>query len=176
MPTTPSGCVTCPQKSRGDHVGQQARDRHGTHAARHGRDPAGAPRGRLVFHIADQLARQRCGLFPTSNTAAPGRIQSPGTKPALPTAATTTSARSTSARKSRVPVWQTVTVAPASNSSSAMGRPTMLEAPTTVARSRAADARTPGPAESRRRACPGLIAAVSAPAARCCSDAGHRHP
>src|ERR1700689_2167048 len=73
-------------------------------------------------------------LIPTSNTAAPGRTPSPGMKPALPTAATSTSARSTSARRSRVPVWHTVTVARASSSSSAIGRPTMLEAPTTVAR------------------------------------------
>src|SRR5579863_7892746 len=72
-------------------------------------------------------------LMPTSKTAAPGLIQSPGTKCALPTAATTRSARSTSARTSRVPVWQTVTVAPASSSSSAIGRPTMFDAPTTVA-------------------------------------------
>ncbi len=56
--------------------------------------------------------------------------------PGLPTAATTISARSTSALTSRVRVWHTVTVAPANISSSAMGRPTMLDAPTTVARSR----------------------------------------
>src|SRR3982074_3076082 len=49
-------------------------------------------------------------LMPTSNTAAPGLIQSPGTKPALPTAATTTSARSPSDFRSRVPVGPTVTV------------------------------------------------------------------
>src|SRR5882757_1785054 len=43
-------------------------------------------------------------LIPTSNTAAPGLIHSPGTNPALPTAATTTSARDTSDPRSLVPV------------------------------------------------------------------------
>ena len=49
-------------------------------------------------------------------------------------AATTTSARPTSAARSRVREWQTVTVASAAVSSTAIGLPTMLERPSTTAR------------------------------------------
>ena len=56
--------------------------------------------------------------------------------PATPAAATTTSARRTSAARSRVPVWQSVTVQFSLRrvSSSPSGRPTVTPRPTTVTR------------------------------------------
>ncbi len=57
---------------------------------------------------------------------APGRIQRPGTNCGLPIAATRISASPTWRSRSRVWLWQIVTVAAFMSSSSAMGRPTML--------------------------------------------------
>ena len=73
-------------------------------------------------------------LMPTSNTAAPGRIHSPGTNSGLPTRNHHHFRALDFRAQIRVPVWHTVTVERASSSSSAMGRPTMFEAPTTTAR------------------------------------------
>ena len=56
-------------------------------------------------------ARASVRVTPTSSTAAPGRTMSAVISPRTPAAATTTSARRTSAARSRVPVWQSVTVA-----------------------------------------------------------------
>src|SRR5262249_31676208 len=50
-------------------------------------------------------------VIPTSTTAAPGLIMSAVISPGRPAAATTMSARDTSAARSRVPVWHSVTVA-----------------------------------------------------------------
>jgi hypothetical protein len=72
-------------------------------------------------------------LMPTSITIAPGLIHAPGTKPALPTPATTMSAWPTMPGRSRVAEWQIVTVQRAINSSSAIGRPTMVDCPITTA-------------------------------------------
>src|SRR5690554_4024709 len=72
-------------------------------------------------------------LIPTSMTMAPLRTHSPLTSPGLPTATTSSSARRTWASRPRVKRRQMVVVQPASISSRAIGRPTMLEAPTTVA-------------------------------------------
>jgi hypothetical protein len=100
------------------------------------------PPGTGVIQLARSRAASNCTsphslpsgsrLMPTSTTTAPGFTHSPGTRPGLPTATTSSSARSTCERSSAVKRWQTVTVAPASNSSSAIGRPTRFEAPTTT--------------------------------------------
>ena len=50
-------------------------------------------------------------LVPASITAAPGRIIAPVTRRGTPAAATTTSASPSTAPRSRVRVWHTVTVA-----------------------------------------------------------------
>src|SRR5690625_6586147 len=60
----------------------------------------------------------------------PGAIHSDLIRPGLPTATHSTSARPTRSSRLRVKRCATVTVAPASSSSRASGRPTMLEAPT----------------------------------------------
>src|SRR5690606_21896132 len=72
-------------------------------------------------------------LIPTSMTMAPGLIHSPLTSPGLPTATTTRSERRTCSSRSWVKRCATVVVQPASSSSRAIGRPTILDAPTTVA-------------------------------------------
>ena len=72
-------------------------------------------------------------LMPTSMTIAPGLIHSPLTKLAIPTATTTKSARRTWLSRSLVKRWVMVVVQPASNNSSAIGRPTILDAPTITA-------------------------------------------
>mmetsp|Transcript_73370 Transcript_73370/g.194971 ORF Transcript_73370/g.194971 Transcript_73370/m.194971 type:complete len:229 (+) Transcript_73370:328-1014(+) len=71
--------------------------------------------------------------MPTSITIAPGLIQSPRTRPALPTATTTMSAFLACAALSRVSMWQMVAVQPALSSIRSIGIPTMLEAPMTTA-------------------------------------------
>src|SRR5260370_27111310 len=64
------------------------------------------------FRRRDSASFALVTLFvPTSITAAPGRIQSACTYPALPIAATTISARRTTSARSRVFEWQMVTVA-----------------------------------------------------------------
>ena len=72
-------------------------------------------------------------LMPTSMTSAPGLIQSPLTMRGRPTAATRMSARRHSAGRSRVFEWAMVTVQLSRSSSAAIGLPTMLERPTTMA-------------------------------------------
>src|SRR3954451_10208309 len=73
-------------------------------------------------------------LTPTSRTAAPGRTMSRLTMPGTPAAATTMSAFRTCADRSRVPVWQRVTVAFSERrvSSSPSGRPTVMPRPMTT--------------------------------------------
>mmetsp|Transcript_51983 Transcript_51983/g.90739 ORF Transcript_51983/g.90739 Transcript_51983/m.90739 type:complete len:221 (-) Transcript_51983:387-1049(-) len=72
-------------------------------------------------------------LIPTSMTTAPGFNQLPLTISALPTAATTMSARRTVSAMSLVRECAMVTVALRCISSSATGMPTMLERPITTA-------------------------------------------
>ena len=72
-------------------------------------------------------------LMPTSTTIAPGLSIAPVSVPRRPTAATTTSASRVWAPKSAVALWQTVTVASARSSSSAIGLPTVLLRPITTA-------------------------------------------
>src|SRR3954454_15968880 len=71
-------------------------------------------------------------LPPTSSTAAPGFTMSALISPGTPAAATTMSAVRTCAARSRVPVWQSVTVAFSVRrvSSSPSGRPTVIPRPT----------------------------------------------
>ncbi len=71
--------------------------------------------------------------MPTSITIAPSRIQSPGIMRGLPTPTTRISAERTKLSRSRVALWHTVMVQPASSSSRLIGRPTMLDAPTITA-------------------------------------------
>src|SRR3954471_13036855 len=72
-------------------------------------------------------------LTPTSRTAAPCLTMSLVISPGTPAAATTMSAFRTCAARSRVPVWQRVTVAFSDRrvSSSPSGRPTVTPRPTT---------------------------------------------
>ena len=72
--------------------------------------------------------------MPTSITVAPGFTMSAVTAAALPTAATSTSRLPAPLARSRVRLWQIVTVAWRGSRSSAIGLPTMLERPTTTAR------------------------------------------
>ena len=72
-------------------------------------------------------------FMPTSTTIAPSFIISAVTNFALPTAATTTSARATTSLRFFVCEWQTVTVAFSLSISIAIGLPTMLDRPTTTA-------------------------------------------
>ena len=68
-------------------VRQQHGDRHGTHAARHRRDPAGAfLRG--VESTSPTSLPSGSRLMPTSTTAAPGLIMSPVMSRGLPVATT----------------------------------------------------------------------------------------
>src|SRR5215218_656935 len=73
-------------------------------------------------------------LTPTSRPAAPGLSLSAVIRPGTPAAATTMSAVRTWAARSRVPVWQRVTVAFSERrvSSSPSGRPTVRPRPTTT--------------------------------------------
>src|SRR4051794_12166974 len=73
-------------------------------------------------------------LTPTSSTAAPGLTISAVIRPGTPAAATTMSAPPTWAARSRVPVWQSVTVAFSDRrvSSSPSGRPTVTPRPITT--------------------------------------------
>src|SRR5690606_6457585 len=73
---------------------------------------------------------------PTSSTAAPGLTMSGVISPGEPAAATTMSARLTSAARSRVPVWHSVTVAFSLRrvSSRPIVRPTVMPRPTTATR------------------------------------------
>src|SRR3954447_18298603 len=73
-------------------------------------------------------------LTPTSRTAAPGFTTSAVTRPGTPAAATTMSALRRWPARSRVPVWQSVTVAFSERrvSSSPRGRPTVMPRPTTT--------------------------------------------
>ena len=73
--------------------------------------------------------------MPTSMTVAPGRTMSAVTKSARPMAAIRMSACRVIAPRSRVRLWQTVTVAsrPRRSSSDAIGLPTMLLRPITTA-------------------------------------------
>ena len=73
--------------------------------------------------------------MPTSITVAPGLIQSPGTISGRPTAATTISARRTTAGRSLVRECAIVTVQLSRSSSCAIGLPTMFERPITTASS-----------------------------------------
>ena len=68
-------------------------------------------------------------------TITPGLIQLPLTSSGRPTAATTRSARRTTAGRSRVREWAIVTVQLSLSSSCATGLPTMLERPMTTASS-----------------------------------------
>ena len=72
-------------------------------------------------------------LIPTSISVAPGLIQLPLTISALPTAATTISARPTTCSKFLVLECVMVTVQLSFNKSCAIGLPTMLERPTITA-------------------------------------------
>mmetsp|Transcript_19317 Transcript_19317/g.51228 ORF Transcript_19317/g.51228 Transcript_19317/m.51228 type:complete len:248 (+) Transcript_19317:453-1196(+) len=72
--------------------------------------------------------------MPTSITMAPCRIHSPFTKPGLPQATMRHSASRTTASRSCVNLCTICTEAPFSRSSSIMGRPTWLLAPTTTQR------------------------------------------
>ena len=71
---------------------------------------------------------------PTSRTAAPGLTMSPEMMPGTPAAATTMSALRTCAARSRVPVWQSVTVAFSLRRvrRRPSGRPTVTPRPTTT--------------------------------------------
>src|SRR3954454_25117874 len=73
-------------------------------------------------------------LTPTSRTAAPGRTSSLVIRPGTPAGATTMSGRRTWAARSRVPVWQRVTVAFSDRrvSSRPRGRPTVIPRPITT--------------------------------------------
>ena len=71
--------------------------------------------------------------MPTSITAAPGFIQSPRTISVRPMAAIRISAWRTTAGRSRVREWHTVTVAFRPISSNAAGIPTIFERPSTTA-------------------------------------------
>src|SRR4051812_43633684 len=73
-------------------------------------------------------------LTPTSRTAAPGFTIAAVISPGTPAAATTMSAPRTCAARSRVPVWQSVTVAFSERrvSSSPSGRPTVTPRPITT--------------------------------------------
>ena len=71
--------------------------------------------------------------MPTSITTAPGLMWSAPIRCGLPTATTTMSARRVCGATSRVSMWQSVTVAICSASSSAMGLPAISLAPTTTA-------------------------------------------
>ena len=71
--------------------------------------------------------------MPTSMTMAPALIQSPRTISGRPTAATTISARRHSAGKSRLREWATVTVQLSASNNCAIGLPTMLDRPKTIA-------------------------------------------
>ncbi len=104
---------------RDQRVGHQHGDRHLADAAGHRGDRAGARGGFLVGDVADRrvfglpLASSPCPatrLMPTSMTIAPGLTQSPRTISALPTAATSTSARRATTGRSRVREWAMVTV------------------------------------------------------------------
>ena len=72
-------------------------------------------------------------FMPTSTTAAPGLTMPAVTVDARPTAATTMSACRTWAARSRVALWQIVTVALAASSIIAIGLPTVLLRPMTTA-------------------------------------------
>mmetsp|Transcript_27223 Transcript_27223/g.84631 ORF Transcript_27223/g.84631 Transcript_27223/m.84631 type:complete len:308 (+) Transcript_27223:1228-2151(+) len=72
-------------------------------------------------------------FVPTSTTTQPGLSHAPFTKPARPTAATTTSASLIMEAGSFVREWTTVTVASLACKSAATGMPTMLDRPTTTA-------------------------------------------
>ena len=72
--------------------------------------------------------------MPTSSTVAPGLTMSAVIRPGTPAAATTMSARRVWSARSRVPVWQMVTVA-FSDGGSAAGRaagPTVVPRPITT--------------------------------------------
>ena len=73
-------------------------------------------------------------FVPTSTTTAPGATISPRTSAGRPAAAITSSPSRTTAPRSTVRVWQTVTVACSRRSSSASGFPVMLLRPTITAR------------------------------------------
>ena len=95
-------------------VAEQHGDRHRPDPARHRRDRAGDlaraahNRRRRPAGVLPSSAGSR--LMPTSITVAPGFSQSPFTISGRPTAATTMSARRTTAGRSRVRLWAMVTV------------------------------------------------------------------
>ena len=143
-----------PQSGGLDCVVHEHCDGQRTYAAGDGSDCTGNF-GDVGMHVADQraaflaedcealrkireetfrlLAASVMRLMPTSMTVAPGRMKSGVIMPGRPMAATTMSARWTTARRSRVLEWQMVTVALACVSRSAIGLPTMSLRPSTTA-------------------------------------------
>ncbi len=115
-----------------DRIHQQHRDRHRPDAAGHRRDPAGD------FAHARRSRRRRKLAFgvrfmPTSMTTAPGLTMSAVTRLRRADGSNHDVGLRVTAARSRVALWQMVTVALAASSIMAIGLPTMLLRPMTTA-------------------------------------------
>ena len=106
-----SAAVDTPRSAAVDGVRQEHRDRHRPDAARHRRDGAGDLRHRAEVDVADQIARRAAGSPRRPPRRRPACTMSAVTVPGRPAATTRISARRVCAPTSRVPVWQSVTVA-----------------------------------------------------------------